>query len=542
MKKTTHADPSGFFYQRTCREGLPEGRLAGALPGLPLTAAVLDRYCAPYICGYGAGARPVASLESFLRSDLRTLGMHPENPAVWDRFIDQLYIFNYREDPQGHPIPQSVGTCFGAGWWCASFRVSALFPEGNPLEHTEQAEALLALLGSPTEPGSTNPPENTTPTQPGNTTPTTSTEPEEPTTQRPETPTTPPATEPPATEPEATESPTEPATEPEETRPQLERVPTGCTYTTADGEEYGPGEEIPRAPVEWDVLTSADYTYTLRNNDWLVRVRDTSKTSYEELLPVVNGLALTYINSTFEDCVSMTQSPTIPNTVVSMQNTFRNCESLTEAPVLPNSLRVMYCTFTNCYNLIYPPEIPAGVKDMQYAFAGCFDLVEAPVLPEGIISLGGTFEKCLSLTVAPRIPASVVNMNMAFWCCPITEAPVLPENVVNLQYTFSGTKIVAPPVIPSSVQNMFGTFSDCHSLKRAPVIPENVTSLRSTFEDCWVLEGTIVINAKLPDYPQKPETIQSCFLNGGNSITLTGSCPYLQELADTATNGNVTVG
>ena len=153
MKKTTHADPSGFFYQRTCREGLPEGRLAGALPGLPLTAAVLDRYCAPYICGYGAGARPVASLESFLRSDLRTLGlgMHPENPAIWDRFIDQLYIFNYREDPQGHPIPQSVGTCFGAGWWCASFRVSALFPEGNPLEHTEQAEALLALLGKPTQ-------------------------------------------------------------------------------------------------------------------------------------------------------------------------------------------------------------------------------------------------------------------------------------------------------------------------------------------------------------------------------------------------------
>lgn len=106
-----------------------------------------------------------------------------------------------------------------------------------------------------------------------------------------------------------------------------------------------------------------------------------------------------------------------------------------------------------------------------------------------------------------------------------------------LRYKDSG-----PPVIPSSVQNMFGTFSDCHSLKRAPVIPENVTSLRSTFEDCWVLEGTIVINAKLPDYPQKPETIQSCFLNGGNSITLTGSCPYLQELADTATNGNVTVG
>lgn len=414
MKKTTHADPSGFFYQRTCREGLPEGRLAGALPGLPLTAAVLDRYCAPYICGYGAGARPVASLESFLRSDLRTLGMHPENPAVWDRFIDQLYIFNYREDPQGHPIPQSVGTCFGAGWWCASFRVSALFPEGNPLEHTEQAEALLALLGSPTEPGSTNPPENTTPTQPGNTTPTTS-------------------------------------TEPEETRSQLERVPTGCTYTTADGEEYGPGEEIPRAPVEGDVLTSADYTYTLRNNDWLVRVRDTSKTSYEELLPVVNGLALRILDDAFERCASMTKSPRIPNTVVSMHETFRHCRSL-------------------------------------------------------------------------------------------TEAPVLPENVVSMQYTFCSTSIVEPPVIPSSVQNMFATFSDCHSLKRAPVIPENVTSLRSTFSHCWVLEGTIVINAKLPDYPQKPETIQSCFSGSENSITLTGSCPYLQELADTATNGNVTVG
>lgn len=399
MKKTTHADPSGFFYQRTCREGPPEGRLAGALPGLPLTAAVLDRYCAPYICGYGAGARPVASLESFLRSDLRTLGMHPENPAVWDRFIDQLYIFNYREDPQGHPIPQSVGTCFGAGWWCASFRVSALFPEGDPLEHTEQAEALLALLGSPTKPTGGYDPYYPAP----------------------------------GWDPWSPES-----IEPEKTQPQLERVPTGCTYTTADGEEYGPGEEIPRAPVEGDVLTSADYTYTLRNNDWLVRVRDTSKTSYEELLPVVNGLALRILDDAFERCASMTKSPRIPNTVVSMHETFRHCRSL-------------------------------------------------------------------------------------------TEAPALPENVVSLQYTFCSTSIVEPPVIPSSVQNMFATFSDCHSLKRAPVIPENVTSLRSTFSHCWVLEGTIVINAKLPDYPQKPETIQSCFLVAKISLPSPAAVPIFRS-------------
>lgn len=147
------------------------------------------------------------------------------------------------------------------------------------------------------------------------------------------------------------------------------------------------------------------------------------------------------------------------------------------------------------------------------------------------------------MTKSPRIPNTVVSMHETFrHCRSLTEAPALPENVVSLQYTFCSTSIVEPPVIPSSVQNMFATFSDCHSLKRAPVIPENVTSLRSTFSHCWVLEGTIVINAKLPDYPQKPETIQSCFSGSENSITLTGSCPYLQELADTATNGNVTVG
>jgi hypothetical protein len=57
----------------------------------------------------------------------------------------------------------------------------------------------------------------------------------------------------------------------------------------------------------------------------------------------------------------------------------------------------------------------------------------------------------------------------------------------------------------------------------------------STFYDCTSLTGTITINAS-------PSSYASCFAGTTQPITLSGSSTVLNELAATATNGNVTVG
>lgn len=154
----SQSDAPCFFYQSQLWNSLPEGRFDGTLFAkslpLPLEPATLDRHCAPYICGYGPAARPIPSLTALLRSGVHTLGMgmHPQSPEVRRCLIDQLCVFNLRENETGQVIPRSVGECFRDGWWCASFSIGALVPQvkETPLEHTLRARALLELMGKPT--------------------------------------------------------------------------------------------------------------------------------------------------------------------------------------------------------------------------------------------------------------------------------------------------------------------------------------------------------------------------------------------------------
>jgi L-asparaginase/Glu-tRNA(Gln) amidotransferase subunit D len=57
----------------------------------------------------------------------------------------------------------------------------------------------------------------------------------------------------------------------------------------------------------------------------------------------------------------------------------------------------------------------------------------------------------------------------------------------------------------------------------------------STFAGCKNLTGTVVIHAS-------PSYYMNCFFNTAKPIVLTGSSTVLNELAATASEGNVTVG
>ena len=106
--------------------------------------------------------------------------------------------------------------------------------------------------------------------------------------------------------------------------------------------------------------------------------------------------------------------------------------------------------------------------------------------------------------------------------------------------TFSGcTGLTTAPEIPNSVTGMDETFSGCTGLTTAPKIPNSVMDMEATFSGCTNLTGEITINANLNS--SEEGTYEDCFSDTTKPIQLTGTCPILSKLAETSSNGNVTV-
>ena len=82
--------------------------------------------------------------------------------------------------------------------------------------------------------------------------------------------------------------------------------------------------------------------------------------------------------------------------------------------------------------------------------------------------------------------------------------------------------------------SLLDCFYGCTSLTTAPVIPDSVTNMGRCFSRCIALTGKIVINAN-------PSTYAYCMEDTRKDIVLVGSSALLQNIADTANNGNVYV-
>lgn len=148
-----------------------------------------------------------------------------------------------------------------------------------------------------------------------------------------------------------------------------------------------------------------------------------------------------------------------------------------------------------CSNLTGPIYIPDGVTEMGYAFANCSKMTTPPVLPDGVKSLATTFSACTSLQYLPEIPDTVTSINYAFQNC--TAATSLPSK-----------------------------------------IPAKVSAMTSAFKNCAKVSGTLEVNA------EKINSYTGAFDGAGrdtDGIVLTGTSPYLAQLAATNTQGKVTV-
>ena len=197
--------------------------------------------------------------------------------------------------------------------------------------------------------------------------------------------------------------------------------------------------------------------------------------------------------------------------------------------------------FYNETDLKYAPKLPSTATDMWKTFLSCTSLTQAPEIPNGVTNMGETFFGCTSLTQAPEIPDGVTNMTYTFYgCTSLTQVPEIPDGVTSMGYTFYGcTSLTQAPEIPSSVTNMNSTFSGCTSLTQAPEIPSSVTDMNSAFEGCSKLTGNLIINAENLGYYYRT-CLRDAAIESGCKLILSGSCPQLQEIYETA-NGNPNV-
>ena len=310
----------------------------------------------------------------------------------------------------------------------------------------------------------------------------------------------------------------------------LNPIPDGGIYTQSNGLCLTSGQKFPESPSKGDTYEYGDYVYTYNKggdygSDWSVKVKDTSKTSYGEILSEIVGKPVTNMFETFFDCTALTTAPVIPSSVVNLYRTFENCTSLVVPPTLQNGIKYMTFTFKDCVSLTTSPTIPSSVTSMYCTFVGCTSLTNAPTIPSSVINMFGTFDGCKSLISAPIIPQNVTNISQLFDGCTSlkTYAGSTDSDGNFLNYK-----------IPNNVTNMRFTFSFCKSLTTAPTIPSSVTNMEYTFYNCTSLTGTIEINAN-------PTSYSKCFYYTVKPIQIYGKSTKLNELAETDNNGNVTV-
>ena len=340
-------------------------------------------------------------------------------------------------------------------------------------------------------------------------------------------------------------------------------IPTGGVYTQTDGTILNAGDPFPETVTKGDTYEYGDYIYTYAKStgmNWNAKVKDTTKSSYGELLSEIAGKPMDDMNSTFEDCEFMTTAPKIPNSVSSMSWTFYFCESLTTAPTIPEGVRIMDFVFGECHSLKTAPEIPSSVYNMEYAFGACIALSgditinASPSLYEGCfeetekpIYLKGTAEnyevrKAIAKEDKP-------NRNVEVWEQEIPEGGIytasdgtvytagdfFPETVTrgdtyeygDYKYKYNdGTSNMATDwhcevkdtskssyanplseIAGKPVNNFNSTYINCFNLMEAPTLPNSVIDMTDTFYGCTSLTTV----TEIPDsVTNMGSTFQQC--------------------------------
>lgn len=345
-------------------------------------------------------------------------------------------------------------------------------------------------------------------------------------------------------------------------------------------------KSLERVPAIPDGVTELEYTFV-------------GCTSLIEA-PVIPDSVLNMF-ATFMDCAALKTAPIIPGSVTNLGYAFFRCTSLTGIVEIHANLSNSSETYEGCFDRTEQAIVITGTCSKLEQLAASGDNVfwadDLFTVPEGAeyIAAGGhkytegefvlqevakgdqlithdytyTYEnynvylsdESITMAAGAEIVWHVVvkdktkteyepllanvngktvgNLTEAFMgCINMTVAPIIPEGVSDLAFAFKGCEsLEIAPDIPESVQRMTETFSGCVALCEVKRIPAGVTKLLYSFQGCTSLTGTIEIHANMTSY----NDYKFCFADTTLPIILIGTSTVLEELAATATNGNVMV-
>ena len=145
----------------------------------------------------------------------------------------------------------------------------------------------------------------------------------------------------------------------------------GESYTPST--KYSAGDEFPSSIADGHAFVYGDYIYVYdpSTNGWTVRRLSVAdyKTSYGEIISIINNIKVTSISGLFAHCEEMTSAPAIPSSVIDMTSAFEGCYSLTTAPMIPNSVKNMDSAFFES-GITGDIEINANPSSYEYCLAG----------------------------------------------------------------------------------------------------------------------------------------------------------------------------
>ena len=111
----------------------------------------------------------------------------------------------------------------------------------------------------------------------------------------------------------------------------------------------------------------------------------------------------------------------------------------------------------------------------------------------------------------------------------------ISSELVTMYNAFSGTTLQEMPEIPDGVINLSSAFDSCDQMKNPKTIPASVINMDSAFVGCTALEGVWEINAQITETSNLHQALAGIDFNL-QDLTLTGTCPLLDELGLTGDN------
>ena len=223
----------------------------------------------------------------------------------------------------------------------------------------------------------------------------------------------------------------------------------------------------------------------------------------------ITGLLTNFYESAFENCISLTAAPALPETTLAnacYKRMFYNCSSLVTAYDFPEMKLASSCfesMFENCSALL---NGPTALSATAFANDCCFNMFQNCISLSSCMTeitastpnelkffnrcFANMFKNCYSLLKAPAIALDKVNSSAAGYCSSMF------ENCYNL--------ITSPAQLPLSAISNYGyqkMFANCRSLTTFSAFASvntkiNLFGCYQMFKDCISLSKMPGLNIK----------------------------------------------